>query len=987
MMSDQELFHYGVSKRDGAKLGSGRYPLGSGENPNQGTRSYYTGTKHLDNARGTGRYSQFSPKNPKRYENFRKRYDELMAQPGMTQAKAAKEMNVTVDRLRALISIERNERYKKNVEEANRLVNEEHLSKSEAARRLGVNESNIRQWLKREGHKDPIQETADFLRRQVEEKKYVDVGDSAHLSIVLDKETGKPIGESRLKAALEVLKDEGYTVTHIQVDGTDKNRKTTLTVLAPPGSTYREVNENKHDIKPIENYIPDKVATDSTNTLGLPPVKTISSDRVKIVHLEEGGKDKDGLIEIRRGVEDLSLGSASYAQVRIGVDEKYYMKGMAVYSDDMPPGVDVLYYSKKSKDLPKEDIFKKMNTMKDADGNDIVNQENPFSAVIKKTEDLKRVPRYYIDENGKEQVSPINVVNEQGDWGEWSKTISAQMLSKQPLDLVKMQLSRSVDKAKMEFSEISSVDNPVVKKQLLKDYASNCDSTAVHLEAMGFPRQAWHVLLPITNMKENEVYAPNYPDGTKVALVRYPHGGTFEIPILTVNNKNNPDGKKMIGPQAPDAIGLHPKASAQLSGADNDGDTALVIPITDEAHIRGKKYLAELESFDHMELYSIDRSFEKKYNDLKAKGKTNAQIADELGVTPKEMRETLKAIPKKITEGTKQREMGVTTNLIMDMTVLNAPEHDIALATKHSMVIIDAYKHDLDYRKSEKDNEIARLKATYQIQPDGSTGGASTLITKAGSETWVPTYREKWDPETGEIIREDKVKDNLFFKEKGEYHHKTQQSTQMADTKDARTLISSYNSPVERAYADYANSMKQLANEARKEYLSTETPAADPAATKAYAKEVASLNAQLLLVKKNRPKERQAKLIADKRVEAEKAKSDKDLSEKEIRKIRAQALNKARLEVDAKRTPVTFSDKEWEAVQARAISPSKLATLLQYADMKQVRDRVTPKTDRGISSAKEATIKAWANSDRTIADIADSLNVSEATVRRVLAGE
>lgn len=969
-----ELMHYGTPRH------SGRYPWGSGKNPKQGTRVYYSG-KHLGEARGTGRYPQFSNKNPERYKNYRKRYNELIEQ-GLSQTQAAKEMGMSVDRLRAVLSIEKNERYKKNIDEANRLVNEEGLSKSEAGRRMGVTESDIRSWLKKEGHNDPVQDTADFLRRQVEEKKYVDVGDSAHLSIYLDKESQKPVGPSRLGAALEVLKDEGYTVTKIQVDGTDKNHKTTVAVLAPPGTTYRDVTEHKHEIKPIENYISDKDLVNSTTTLGLPPVKSVSSDRVKVVYLEEGGKDKDGLIELRRGTEDLSLGNAEYAQVRIGVDDKYYMKGMAVYSDDMPPGVDILYYSKKSQDVPKQDVFKKMNTTTDGE----IDWENPFKAVIKKEGDLKRVPRYYTDENGKQQVSPINVVNEEGDWGDWSKTISAQMLSKQPLDLVKMQLTKSVDKRKMEYAEICSVDNPVVKRQMLKEFASSCDSTAVHLEAMGFPRQAYHVLLPLTDIKEDQVYAPNYTNGTKVALVRFPHGGTFEIPILTVNN-DHPTGRKMIGPQAPDAIGLHPKKSAQLSGADNDGDTALVIPLSEETHVVGKKYLSELESFDHMALYSIDRSVEKKYNTLKASGKTNTQIADELGMTPSELRTTLAHTPKKMTEGHKQREMGVTTNLLMDMTVLKAPEHDIALATKHSMVIIDAVKHDLDFRQSEKDNEIARLKATYQVQPSGKIGGASTLITKAGSETHPDTYREKWDPKTGKIIREDKPKDNMYFKSTGEFVHKKQTSTQMADTDDARTLISSYNAPVERAYAEYANNMKSLANEARKEYLATPTPKADPAATKAYAKEVASLNAQLLMVQKNRPRERQAKILADKRVEEARQRSEKELTEKEEKKIRAQALNKARLEVGVKRQPVTFSDKEWEAVQARAISPTKLSTLLNYADMDKIRDRVTPKTSRGISPAKEARIKAWANSDRTIADIAEDLGISESTVRRVLAGK
>lgn len=982
-MSDLELFHYGMPRR------SGRYPWGSGENPRQGTVAYYQGRKS-DSPRGTGRYKKYSKKNPEVYRQYREKYEELKAK-GMTRAQIAKEMGMSMDRLTAVLSIEKNERYKRNIETAKKL-HDEGLSNTEIAVRMNLpggksSESLVRSWLKKEQHKDPVQETADFLRRQVEEKKYIDVGESAHLSIYLDPDSKKPVGPSRLAAALEVLKDEGYTVTTIQVDTNNKMNKTSVKVLAPPGTTYKDVDAHKHEIKLIENYIPDKDVIESTTSLGVPPVKCISSDRVKIVYLEENGKDKDGLIELRRGVADLSLGDAAYAQVRIGVDDKYYMKGMAVYSDDLPSGVDVLYYSKKSQELSKHDVFKKMNTMKNENGEEVVNMENPFGAVIKKTEDLRYVPRTYTDENGKEQTSPINVVNEQGDWGDWSKTISAQMLSKQPLDTIRDRLTDTVEKRKMEYAEISSVDNPVVKKKLLEDFARSCDSTAVHLEALGFRNQAWHVILPITNMKENEIYAPNYQNGTKVALIRYPHGGVFEIPILTVNNDHNPAGDKMIGRRAPDAIGIHPTASAQLSGADNDGDTALVIPLYDDVHINAKKYLSELASFDHMELYSIDRTVEKKYKELKAKGQSNAEIAKELGMTREELTKTLKNTPKKITEGTKQTEMGKVTNLIMDMTVQHAPEHDIALATKHSMVIIDAYKHDLDYRKSYEDNEIERLKNTYQRHPDGSAGGATTLITKAGSETHVPTYREKIDPETGKILRIDKAKDNLYFKEKGEYHHKTQESTQMADTDDARTLISSYDSPVERAYADYANSMKNLANESRKEWINTKVPKADPAAAKAYANEVASLNAKLLLAKKNQPRERQAKIIADKRVEEEKARSDKELTDKQVRKIRAQALDKARLEVGAKRQPVEFTDKEWEAIQARAISPTTLKTLLNNANMDQVRDRATPKTARGISPAKEARIKAMAKSSKnlTLAEIAEDLGVSESTVKRVLA--
>ena len=62
--------------------------------------------------------------------------------------------------------------------------------------------------------------------------------------------------------------------------------------------------------------------------------------------------DKDGVIEIRSGVDDLSLGDSHYAQVRILVDGNTYLKGMAVYSDDLPDGVDVMFNTNKKKRHP-----------------------------------------------------------------------------------------------------------------------------------------------------------------------------------------------------------------------------------------------------------------------------------------------------------------------------------------------------------------------------------------------------------------------------------------------------------------------------------------------------------------------------------------------------------------------------------------------------------------------------------------------------------
>lgn len=54
---------------------------------------------------------------------------------------------------------------------------------------------------------------------------------------------------------------------------------------------------------------------------------------------------KQGVIELRKGAVDMSLGDRQYAQVRIRVGNAHaFIKGMAIYSDDIPEGYDIVFY-------------------------------------------------------------------------------------------------------------------------------------------------------------------------------------------------------------------------------------------------------------------------------------------------------------------------------------------------------------------------------------------------------------------------------------------------------------------------------------------------------------------------------------------------------------------------------------------------------------------------------------------------------------------
>lgn len=103
--------------------------------------------------------------------------------------------------------------------------------------------------------------------------------------------------------------------------------------------------------------------------------ESMDSGRLQIRYAEDGGVNKDGVIELRRGVSDLSLGESIYAQVRILVDGNRYIKGMAVYGDDadFPPGVDVIFNTNKKSGVPKMDVLKPISD----------DPDNPFGSLIK----------------------------------------------------------------------------------------------------------------------------------------------------------------------------------------------------------------------------------------------------------------------------------------------------------------------------------------------------------------------------------------------------------------------------------------------------------------------------------------------------------------------------------------------------------------------------------------------------------------------------
>lgn len=206
----------------------------------------------------------------------------------------------------------------------------------------------------------------------------------------------------------------------------------------------------------------------------------------------------------------------------------------------------------------------------------------------------------------------------------------------------------------------------------------------------------------------------------------------------------------------------------------------------------------------------------------------------------------------------------------------------------------------------------------------------------------------------------------------------------MAEVKDARELSSG--TPQEEAYAKYANSMKSLANQARREMVNTGKIAYSASAKATYQSEVDSLMGKLNVALMNAPRERQAQTIANAEVQSKK-RDNPDMTKAEIKKVSQQALSKARNSVGAKRTSIDITDKEWEAIQAGAISENKLTQILNNTNIDVVRQRATPRATTSLSTAKQGRISALSASGYSTSEIAEALGVSTSTVSKYLNGK
>ena len=989
------LAHYGMPRR------SGRYPWGSGEDPYQHGRDFLGRVEEMRKAGFT--------------------YTDDKGKTWTGDTAIAKSMGLSSTQFRAEIGIATDARRSLQVSRA-KALQAKGLGNTAIGREMGVSESTVRSLL------DPLAESrmkasrdaANFIRNRINETgKFVDVG------VGVERELN--ISSEKLEQALYILKKEGYPEYNFRVDqATNAGQMTTVKVVCPSGTKYKDVYNNLDNITSLKEYISRDGGATFEKKFYYP--ESMDSKRLMVRYMEDGGIDKDGIVEIRPGVKDLSLGESRYSQVRILVDGTHYVKGMAVYGDpkDMPDGVDIVFNTNKKRSVPA--LGPKDNTVLKHIKQD--DPDNPFGSLIK---DADKGGQYWYDPKTGQRVTAntpgaklglINKRADQGDWSDWKDAVPSQFLAKQSIALAKKQLKLAQDSKREEFEEYCQLNNPTVKKHLLQKFADECDSAAVDLQAAALPGQKYHVIIPNNTLKENEIYAPGYESGTQLALVRYPHGGTFEIPICTVNNKNTL-GKKLIGTDPIDAVCINAKVAERLSGADFDGDTVMCIPTnTGKVKITSTPPLKGLEGFDPKTEYGPDSYAGRNITYM--------------------------------TKANTQKQMGVISNLITDMTLAGANQEDLAAAVRHSMVVIDAEKHKLDFKQSEIDNNIAALHKRYQGK---ETGGAATIISRAKGQATVdkrqgnarvntkllangkpnPDYdpskpegalvwkkaddlyypARSWDKETGivtvktnvprqsikydsnnpderdfyEPVQRTDAKGKVYFTNKdGSITYKTmtrhQKSTKMAETDDANTLVSPNKWQMELVYADHANYMKDLARQARVEVTQSGKIAYSAQAKRTYAEEVESLDRKLNEALLNAPRERLSQIKTSAEIKNKTA-ANPDMDKKSIKKASQQALTKHRDEVGSvarSKRSIKITDREWEAIQAGAISEAKLTKILANTDVDVLRQRATPRSYTTITPAKASRITSMRASGKTLSEIAKTLGVSTSTVSEYLKG-
>lgn len=295
------LEHYGTKRH------SGRYPWGSGDNPYQHSGDFLSRVEELKK-KGLSEKEILETINDSLPDEYKM---------GLTEFRTARQKAghdrkaLEYDQIRAL--------------------KDDGLGWKEIGDKLGMSESSVRsKYNNAIGEKaSQAEKIAATLKEEVDKKGMIDISEGANQVL--------GVSESKLDEAAYILEAEyGYQRYGVGIrQPTNVRQQTNITVLAKPEFDQKYAYQHQDQIDSLGDYHSDDGGETFTK---LQRPSSLDSSRVAIRYGDEGGLDKDGVMEIRRGVPDLDLGKSHYAQVRILVDGDHFLYVNGEYRGDSDIG-------------------------------------------------------------------------------------------------------------------------------------------------------------------------------------------------------------------------------------------------------------------------------------------------------------------------------------------------------------------------------------------------------------------------------------------------------------------------------------------------------------------------------------------------------------------------------------------------------------------------------------------------------------------------
>lgn len=236
--------------------------------------------EHYGTKRHSGRYEWGSGGNvPGHNRTLLQQIEELRRQ-GVPEKDIADGFGLKTHEMRDLKTIENNRIRQERIAFAQTL-RDKGTSHVAIGQRMGISEGSVRNLLK-DGETEKaaiLTNIANVIKTEVDSDggSLIDVGSGVeqHLNI----------SENKLRAAVTMLRDQGYTLHNIKGEQPTTGKQTNIKVLAGPGVTKAEIYRRKGEIRQPIRYFQEGGRTD----FGILPPLSISPDRVSINYAENSG--------------------------------------------------------------------------------------------------------------------------------------------------------------------------------------------------------------------------------------------------------------------------------------------------------------------------------------------------------------------------------------------------------------------------------------------------------------------------------------------------------------------------------------------------------------------------------------------------------------------------------------------------------------------------------------------------------------------------